>query len=286
MRTRLVALLCAAVVLTGCEGEPAPDAAAPSYTPVTLPPPPPGIAMSFVQQRIWEGTRRADVRILNNTTRALEVRRVGISWPGFPAGTQRRVARVGPGATLDLRYRLPAPDCRADPATPAVGVAVAAGRTVRRRVDEAGMRFLTRLWTAACAARKVRRLLDVSLLVPAPGRDEQSLSATLRLLRRPGAPSPEVELTSVQGTVLFDLAASGPTTLAPDSRRAELPIVVDPGRCDEHARSQASQPYTFRFGLLIGDATVPASVVVLPNRSGRVRLLEFLDRACAGITQH
>jgi hypothetical protein len=270
MRTRLVALLCAAVVLTGCEGEPAPDAAAPSYTPVTLPPPPPGIAMSFVLQRIWEGTRRADVRILNNTTRALEVRRVGISWPGFPAGTQRRVARVGPGATLDLRYRLPAPDCRADPATPAVGVAVTAGRTVRRRVDEAGMRFLTRLWAAACAARKVRRLLDVSLLVPAPGRDEQSLSATLRLLRRPGAPSPEVELTSVQGTVLFDLAAS----------------VVGPGRCDEHARSQASQPYTFRFGLLIGDATVPASVVVLPNRSGRVRLLELLDRACAGITQH
>lgn len=241
--------------------------------------------MSFVQQRIWEGTRLADLEVANNTGQALAVRRVGIDWPGFPGGTQPRVVRVGPGSTLDLHYRLPAPDCSADPETPAAGIAVGAHSTVRRTIDETGMRFLTRLWTEACARREVRRLLDVAFVVPRVRRG-RTLPAVLRLVRRQGAPTPRIELTSVQGTVLFDLTAGAATTLDETSRAARLPVTVDPGRCDEHARSQASQPFTFRFGLLIGDASVPSSVVVPPDGTGRARLLAFLDRACAGITQH
>ncbi|HWI44142.1 MAG TPA: hypothetical protein VNS81_11015 [Nocardioides sp.] len=290
MRTWLVGLVCTATVLAGLsacdDGSSTGEAAGPtSRPPITLPPPPPGITMSFVQQRIWEGTRLADLEVANNTGHPLAVRRVGIDWPGLPGGTQPRVVRVGPGSTLDLHYRLPAPDCTADPETPASGIAVGAHRTVRRPIDETGMRFLTRLWTEACARREVRRLLDVAFVVPRVGGG-RTLPAVLRLVRRPGASSPRIELTSVQGTVLFDLATAGATTLDQGARAVRLPVTVDPGRCDEHARSQASQPFTFRFGLLIGDAAVPSSVVVPPDGSGRVRLLAFLDRACAGITQH
>ena len=268
--------------------------AEPSLSPITLPPPPPGITMSFLQQRIWEGSARADVRIANNTGEALEVRRVGIRWPGFPGLTQRRAVRVGPGATVDIHYRLPSPDCAADPATPPVGLAVTRDGTIRRELDEAGVRFLTRLWTEACARLEVARLVDLTLAVPDPetsadipdgGGLDSALPATLVLTRKDGASMSRIEVASVLGTVLFDLSADQ-GVLEEDERRADLPIVVDPGRCDEHARSQASQPFTFRVGLLIDDAVAPATGVLMPKAREQRRLLRFLDLACAGRTQH
>jgi hypothetical protein len=96
-----------------------------------------------------------------------------------------------------------------------------------------------------------------------------------------------VVVDSVQGTVLFDLTLPRPGEGLDEARpSAGVPLVVDPGRCDEHARSQASQPFAFRLWLRIGDEPDPLSVLAVPGRDAQRRLLRFLDLACAGRTAH
>jgi hypothetical protein len=268
----------------------------PSHIVVSLPPEPPGIRMSFLQQRIWEGTRRADVRIINITDRLLGVRKIGLEWPGYPGSPQRFPVRVAAGQTLDLHYRLPDPDCSADPEAPATGVAVTGTGTIRREIDAAGRRFLTRIWTSDCALLRVGDLVDISYDVPDPadaadippgGGLDSTLPVTLRLTRRAPDDPEAVNVETILGTVLFDLTLSEPGQgLGRGQRSAGVPVVVDPGRCDEHARSQASQPFTFRLGLRIGEDPEPVSVIVVPEPPARLRLLAFLDAACGDRTAH
>ncbi|WP_141014180.1 hypothetical protein [Nocardioides sambongensis] len=295
-----LALVLAAGLGACSTGTSDPDRAEPGPTTdhvvITPPPAEPGIALSVVQQRLDEGTDRADLRIINITAGDLRVRRIGVRWPGFPGPTLPRAEVVGAGATLDLPMRLPAPDCTVDvedaeTAPPATGIAVTATadgqRTVRRPIDEAGMRFLTRLWSEACARERVASLVRLSWIVP-DRTDGPVLTMRLALDRSGGRTGPQVALTEVAGSVLFDLSlpGRGPSALRPDRARARLPVRVDPGRCDEHARSQASQPVTFRVWLRIGRDTENTSAVVLPDAGGRARLLRFLDRACGDTTAH
>jgi len=55
-------------------------------------------------------------------------------------------------------------------------------------------------------------------------------------------------------------------------------------RRNEHSRSQASQPFTFRLWLRMAGSVEPVSVIAPPDKRAQARLLEFLDRACAGRT--
>lgn len=304
LASALAPMMVVALLVTGCrstDDEPVPEStSAPSRLIATLPPEPPGIRMSFLQQRIWEGGRRADLRIINITDSTLLVRRIGIDWAGFPGRLQRHKQRVGPGATLDLHYRLPDPDCTARPDDAANGVAELADRgagpsRIRRPIDEAGMRFLTRLWSEACARRQVDELLTIDWSVPDP-RDPgllhgdgpgATLDGHLTLRRKAGSEHPEVRAVSLQGTVLFDLTLARPTRgLAAGQGATRVPVTIGAGRCDEHARSQASQPFTFRLALQIADNSTLTSVVVTPSRPDQRRLLTFLDLACAGRTAH
>ncbi len=303
---RALAIGCVGLLLAGCGGgdgdadraasttEPADG---PSTITVSLPPEEPGIRMSFVQQRIWEGTPKADVRIANITERALPLRRIGISWPGYPSVLRATDVRVGAGQTLDVHLRLPEPDCDVDAEdVGATGIAVTGSRTVRRVIDDAGMRFLTRIWSADCARRRVADLVTIAYDVPDPsvaadvpegGSLDSTLPLGLVLTRRGSADErPRVKLDQVQGSILFDLTPAGSRTLSSDADAAEVGLVADPGRCDEHARSQASQPFAFRVWLRIGDDPELVSVLAVPDRPAQRRLLAFLDAACAGITDH
>ncbi len=304
MRERAAELALLGVLLASCGGggdappAPSPEPAdGPSTITASLPPEPPGIRMSFVQQRIWEGTPKVDLRVVNITDGALPLRRVGISWPGYPEVLRATDVRVSAGQTLDVSFRLSEPDCDADvEGVRATGLAVTAARTVRRTIDDAGMRFLDRIWQADCARRRVAALLRIGYDVPDPsvaadipegGGLESTMPVDLVLTRRPGADErARVRLDQVQGSILFDLRPEGARVLAPTADATRVGLVVDPGRCDEHARSQASQPFAFRLWLRIGDEPDLVSVLAVPDRSAQRRLLAFLDAACAGVTQH
>lgn len=75
----------------------------------------------------------------------------------------------------------------------------------------------------------------------------------------------------------------GTPSLAPSQPVGQLPLAVTPGRCDEHARSQASQPFTFRLNLQMDDDPQLLPVVVRPHVDQQRLLLAFLDRVCAQV---
>ncbi|SDS35059.1 hypothetical protein SAMN04488570_1687 [Nocardioides scoriae] len=292
----LVALL---LLLAGCADGPAdgssgatsPRPSAHRTVTAHAAPVPPGLGLSFVQQRFDEGTRRAGVRVSNGTGRDLHVVAVGVEWAGYPLRLHRTAYDVGARSVVDLRYLLPAATCTsAAGAAPISAVARVRQdgrvRTVRRPMDEEGTRFLTRLWRTDCAARRIAAAATVSFddRWRLDAAEPTGLGATLRgslLLDRRRGTTPVV-VDQVQGSVLFELAVptgADERTLAPGARRARVPLEVHPGRCDEHGRSQSTQTFVWRVWLRLGGSE-PLARVVIPTQEQQDRLLAFLDRAC------
>lgn len=284
--TALLGLLAVLLLLDGCAADPQHPPERPrarATTLVTLPPEPPGIRLSFIQQRFDEGTSKAAITVMNYSGHPLRVRRVGLDWPGYPGKAQRRPYVVPSGFTVDLRYWLPPPDCRPGAfATPPVGVAVTATGTVRRRIDAEGLRFLRRIWAMDCNQRLLRRTVQLEYVGPwrpAQRDGERVLVGALELRRLSGhAP---VRLTQIQGSPIFGLALGRPATLRANARRLRVPLVVSSGhRCDPHSRAAVTTPFTFRLWATLGGAAV--TVIAVPRPPVQVRMLAFLDRACAG----
>lgn len=282
----------------GEPGGPSPSSATPSQrqTIVVEPiPVPPGIHLSFVQQRIDEGTHRAQVRVVNGTDRTLRVREVGVDWAGYPFELQRTDYPVYPDQTIDLRYVLPRARCTTAAATaPIRGVAVTDRGTIRRPMGEDGVRFLTRIHDAECTARRLDATATLSYADtwrPATRDGRPVLRGSLVLTRPARATGASADrtlaVTQVEGSVLFDLSLAGDParrTLRAGQRRAVVPIVVrDGGRCDPHSRGQSTQTFLFRAFLSL-DGAPEVSRLVPPDRAQQRRLLAFLDRACAGFS--
>ncbi len=297
---RTVAAVLALLLTAGCSGETSPEAdraqpVTPGHRTITLLPEtvPPGTGISFIQQRIDEGTPRSQVRVVNGTDHPIHVRAVGIDWEGFPADAQPLTTIVPAQTILDLRYRLPAPDCRASAySSTMAGVVVTTKRTIRRSMPADGRRFLERLWRTACDEQTIARAVQVRLdFTGRPDTVESGtgLEAARRghlVLTRVGAGREQVEVTQTHGSVLFTLATPAGRELAPYRRRVRLRLDVIPGRCDEHARSQATQTNVWTIRVRIGATRRVMPLVLLVPERQLETLLAFLDRACSGITAH
>lgn len=288
--TRLLATALVSVVLaavsTACtgdsDGQPA-EPPGPGHSTFTLQSEPltPGLRLSFIQQRIHEGSNHAQLRVVNHTDNTLVVRRIGLDWPGYPGGLHRSGETVQAQSTLDLHYWLTRPDCDVDAtATPPVGIIVTDRGRFRRTMTPDGVRFLQRIWQAECTQVRFARTASIQLSEdwrPTSHGDEPALRGALVLTRRTGADP--VVVDEIRGSVLFDLSLAGATELPAGVRRAELPLVVDPGRCDEHARSGSTQTFLWTVWLRVGGGDQLA-LHLTPTTAQQARLLEFLDEAC------
>lgn len=287
-RRSLGLLLCQVLLLApaACGGDEggAPSATASPTRVVTLPPEPPGIRLSFVQQRFDEGTDKAAITVMNHSGRRLTVQRVGLDWPGYPGPLQPRPYVVASGLHVDLVYRLPEPDCRERHADVEPRAVVAtATRVLRRPLDDAGKRFLSRIWKADCGTRLLQRELSLSYAGPwrlTEHDGEPALTGHLSLRRRATAQQrPTVALTEVQGSPIFELALGDAEPLDPDAEQGTVPLVVTSGhRCDPHSRAAVTTPFTFRVWVRLDDDEV--TVVAVPGAAAQRRMLAFLDRAC------
>ena len=289
---RAAAGVTAALVLAaGCtaSGEEDPEASAPrttssapSPTPSLSPSPRTGIELSFIQQRFDEGTPRANVRVGNHTGDLLRVRSVGVDWPGFPGRPQRVDYDVPGGLTVDLRYVLPRPDCSAEAGSaPAQAVVVTRRRTIRQPMPRDGMGFLTRIWRTTCNEQRIARAASVRFDDRWSEGEGSGMDGVMRgqlLLERRQGNEP-VEVTQIEGSVLFELGLTGATRLEGDARRAAVPIEVTPGRCDEHGRSQATQTFIFRVWVSVGGGE-PLVRNLVPAKRQQARMLAFLDHVC------
>jgi hypothetical protein len=276
------------LLATGCaagDGDPGATASGTrASTPSSTPSPTPrtGIELSFIQQRFDEGTPRANVRVGNHTEELLRVRSVGVDWPGFPGRPQRVDYDVPGGLTVDLRYVLPRPDCSAEAGSaPAQAVVVTRRRTIRQPMPRDGMGFLTRIWRTTCNEQRIARAASVRFDDRWSEGEGRGMNGVMRgqllLERRVGAEP--VEVTQLEGSVLFELGLAGPGRLDGDARRVAVPIEVRPGRCDEHGRSQATQTFIFRVWVSVGGGE-PLVRNLVPTRRQQARMLAFLDHVC------
>ena len=85
----LVALLLGGTTACGAGsgGEPATSPSPKAHRTIVVPTPDPlprGVHLSFIQQRIDEGTRRSQVRVINGNDTPVHVRSVGVDWAGYP----------------------------------------------------------------------------------------------------------------------------------------------------------------------------------------------------------
>lgn len=286
-RLRPAALLCAvALVLgTGCGATLADkDATAPrpNKSPSKSPSESPAatVTLSFIQQRFDEGTRKAAITVINDTAAPVHVRAVGLDWAGYPGGLQERRYDVPQHTTVDLTYRLPQPDCAGhDPAQARAVVRTTRG-VLRLPLDDAGLRFLSRIWKDSCNARLVRRTMTLGYA--GPWREQAGASLTGALSLRRVGEGPAVELTQVEGSPIFDLALGQPRRMARDADSAQVPLVVTSGgRCDAHSRAGVTTPFTFRVWARFGDDPTEIAIIAVPDQATQVRLLAFLDRVCA-----
>ncbi|MBA2463506.1 MAG: hypothetical protein H0V42_00820 [Nocardioidaceae bacterium] len=238
--------------------------------------------MSFTQLLPDEGTERGLLRVVNTSDADLHVTGIGLDWPGFgDAFRQDKDSMLLPEQTLDLRITLPAPDCEND-SGPVVGLVESGDAAARQELVDSGQVFVRRLWAQQCSARFVSDRVSIEYGERwrrlGSGADS-SIVGTLALTRREG--TEPIRLLSVQGSVLYGLSLPGPRELAAGVPKGSLPIEILPGnRCDEHARGQATAPFTFRLELKIGDA--PANKVLIePPLSGQTAATALLDRVCA-----
>ena len=296
MRGRSIPVVLALVAgLAGCGGggggstAPTPSASPAHNRTITVSVAPlaPGVRLSFIQQRIDEGTRRSQVRVVNGNASSVHVRSVGVDWAGYPLRLHRVDYDVPGQQIVDLRYFLPRADCSATAGSaPMYGVAVTRARTIREPMAADGKRFLSRIWKSECAARRIHQAVSVRYgdAWTVEGRGKKAvLHGSIVLDRRLGAE--EVAVDQVQGSVLFDLALAGATTMSGEEPRASVPLDVTYGRCDEHARSQSTTSFTFRVWLRLAGSE-PLAEVVEPTKTQQKRLLHFLDFACGSITSH
>lgn len=238
------------------------------------------VTVTFTQLPIQVGTNEGLLRLTNTGATDLAVTGVGLDWSGYGGEFVRpKDSVVVPGQTLDFPVRLPRPEC-GEGSTEVVGVVEVGEAMLRTRLADSGVDLLRRVRMLACQEQLVRESVDLEYAeewtAEGTGRDS-SVLGHLRLERRQG--DEPIRLTAAKGSVLFELALPGPSTLPGGVRSGEVPLRILPGgRCDEHARSQATAPFAFRLTLRIGRETATAPLP--PPRHVQARANELLDRAC------
>jgi hypothetical protein len=241
------------------------------------------VQLGFTQLLPKAGTRDALLRVVNTGDGDLYVTGAGLAWSGYgePFLEAQEIV-LPPGATRDLRVRLPGPRCGAGD-EPVGGTVRTPGEVVTQRLTRYGEVFVRRLWERQCGERLVDRTVRVEYgdrWTQAGPRSAPVATGTLRLTRVGG--DAEVEVTGVDGSVLHDLRLRRPGRLAGDAGEVLVPLHVLPGnRCDENARGQATAPYDFLVRLRIAGTTevTVAPPVPLAMQEAATRAL---DRACGG----
>jgi hypothetical protein len=275
----------AAVVVVGgfllgsCSGAPADQQPAPE----------PQVALGFTQLLPDEGTRRALLRVENLSEEPLPVTGAGLDWPGYGRFATPQDATLAGGQTLDLQVLLPVPDCEAaaDLDEPVRGIVRAEGSEAVQPLEDSGQVFVRRLHDTWCADKLLARNVAIDYaddwrLVDDVRDGEPAAVGTLVLTRRGG--TDPVTVTAADGTVLYDLGVEVPVTIPASQPEIDVPAAILPGnRCDEHARGQATAPWTLALTLRVGDGgdARDARVLVEPPAPVRTLATRALDEACA-----
>ncbi len=249
-------------------------------------PPRPDVRLGFTQLLPDEGTRHALLRVENLSDQPLAVTEAGLDWSGYGAFTSPQDATLAAGQTLDLQVMLPVPDCDSEPTDVVRGIVRTAGAETVQPLKGPDQDFVRRLHAAWCGDKLLAANVGIGYgddwrVAGDVRRGEPAAVGSLVLTRRDG--TEPVEVRSSDGTVLYDFAVRTPATLSAERSRLAVPAEILPGnRCDEHARGQATAPFTLALYVRVGESDDARDVRVLVEPPARVRNLttHALDLAC------
>jgi hypothetical protein len=248
----------------------------------------PQVRLGFTQLLPDEGTRRALLRVENVSDSELPVTAAGLDWAGYGSFTSPQDATLAAGQTLDLRVTLPPANCEAAGAAddPVRGIVRTADSEVVQPLEASGQVFVRRLHDTWCADELLAENLAIDYaddwrIDPSQRNGEPAAVGTLVLTRQDG--TDPVEVVASDGTVLYDLAVRTPVAVPPSRPEVDVRAAIQPGnRCDEHARGQATAPWTLALTLRVGEGAEARTARALVEPPATVRRLatRALDQAC------
>jgi len=258
------------LVLAGCSA-----AGPPQESPAT-----PSVTLSFIQNRVDEGTPRAQLRVINHEKRALTPTGLGLDWSGYGGPfRQDYETTIAPGQTLDLRIILPEPSCT-DGSEPVRGIVEFRSTTVRAQLDAFGQDVLRQVWQRACDEQYVEDRVGIRIddkwRTAGNGRASY-MRGRIDLTRRDGAE--EILLPRVHGSVLFDLRLVGAAVLEPEAKQGSYVIELRPSRCDDHVLAESSHSFVWSAEVQADEAR-PRRVVLTPSLATQKQGYALVDRAC------
>jgi hypothetical protein len=267
----LLPLACLLVVASACSGDA--DDSGPSSAP------PPEVSLSFTQLLPDEGTNKGLLRVVNESADPLPVTEAGLRWSGYGEFLDPQDSTLAPGQTLDLHVLLPPARCD-EGDEPIVGVVRTPTDEVAEPLTSSGQEFLHHLWLRGCEADLVHDNVTISYArdwTIGTAHGEPAAYGSLLLERNDG--TEPVTVRSFRGSVLYGAELPAPVVADPSAPTTNVPLVILPGnRCDEHARGQATAPFTFRITVDVGDTST--KVLVVPPIRVQELAGEVLDRAC------
>lgn len=239
----------------------------------------PAVTLSFTQLLPDEGTRKGLLRVVNDADEPLPVTAAGLRWSGYGEFVDPQDSTLAPGQTLDLHVLLPPAQCD-EGDEPVVGVVRTPTAEVAQPLTSSGQEFLRHLWLRGCQADLVHDQVSISYADDwGLGTSGGEPAAIGSLLLRRNADAEDVTVLSGRGSVLYDLEVPDPVVARQAEPRTLVPTAILPGnRCDEHARGQATAPFTFRITVSVADTTTP--VLVIPPPRVQALAAEALDLAC------
>jgi hypothetical protein len=246
--------------------------------------PRPEVTLAFAQWLPDEGTDRAMLRVTNDSAEHLEVTGAGLRWSGYDDFVDAQDSSLAPGQTLDLRVSLPDAHCDQG-SEPIVGVVRTPSAEVAEELTENSQEFLRHLWQRACEADLVRSQVSISYgddFRIAAVAGQPTVVGSLLLTRQAGDET--VTALGASGSVLYYVKLGSRVTAASDQQVTRVPLRISGGnRCDEHARGQATAPFTFRVTLRVADTTTP--MLIPPPPAVQALATEALDRTCRQLAE-
>lgn len=234
----------------------------------------PQLALAVTQLLPRQGTRQVLLRVTNGSADPLTITGVGMRWGGYGGRFLRtEEAEVPADGTLDVSMTVPPERCR-DGADRPLGLVRTPDGLVEQPLTVSGEDYLRQMWERRC----FEQALDSQLAVSygdrwVLDRDRMVLDGRLEVERlTTGDP---VTFTRAIGSVLHRVELPRPVMVPQSAAGARVPVQIRPGnRCDEHAIGQATAPFTFRYGVEIGDAAEQVlQLVPPPALQGRINAL-------------
>jgi hypothetical protein len=231
----------------------------------------PALEATATRSTLFNTQRTFRLELENTGTATVPVTSIRLDSPLFePVDAEVRDTTLAPGQRLLMP--LPYGESRCDDQAPVDQVVVVeiAGDEVRVPLAQRPEGVVDDLHRAECTEASIRERVDVAFADdwtptgPTVARGSIGLS--------PRQPGTEVDVSAVEGNVVFGIRIAGPETVE------ALPVEVSADRCDQHALIESKRTFIVRVVLSVdGEPAYPIDVEALgPSRD----LFDSLLQAC------